>query len=148
MTELKAFQAALTEAEKAFKRSEVPIGAVIVKDGKIIARAFNSTEKKKSFLAHAELIAIQKACKKLGTKYLQNCHLYISLEPCQMCRTAAQLSRISSVHYLLKSKKFGKSGIAYHPLKIKKSRSVLSEQSRHLLSSFFESRRKPKTIEG
>ena len=89
----KFFLAALREAKKADKKNEVPIGAILVKEGKIISKSFNETEKRNSFLAHAEMLCIEKACKKLRTKYLNNCELYITLEPCQMCFAAAKLSR-------------------------------------------------------
>lgn len=91
--------AALKEADKAFLKDEVPIGAVIVKDNKIIARAHNLRETKQLSTAHAEIIAIQKACKKLGTWRLEGCTLYVTLEPCPMCAGAILQSRIERVVY-------------------------------------------------
>lgn len=95
----KYMNAALKEANKAFLKDEVPIGAVIVKDNKIIARAHNLRETKQLSTAHAEIVAIQKACKKLGTWRLENCTLYVTLEPCPMCAGAILQSRIERVVY-------------------------------------------------
>lgn len=95
----KFMNVALKEADKAFTKDEVPIGAVIVKDNKIIARAHNLRETKQLSTAHAEIIAIQKACKKLGTWRLEDCTLYVTLEPCPMCAGAILQSRIERVVY-------------------------------------------------
>ena len=91
--------AALKEAAKAEKIDEVPVGAVIVKDGVIIARAHNLREKTQMASSHAELLAIQKASKKLGTWCLEDCDLYVTLEPCMMCTGAIELSRIHALYY-------------------------------------------------
>lgn len=85
---------ALREAEKAYGKGEVPIGAVIVKDGQIVARAHNLREKKRDATAHAEILAVQKACKKLGGWRLMDCDMYVTLEPCPMCAGAILQSRI------------------------------------------------------
>ena len=90
---------ALKEAYKAFEKDEVPIGAILVLDGKVIARAHNLREKKQISTAHAEILAIEKACKKLGTWRLENCELYVTLEPCPMCAGAILQSRIGKVIY-------------------------------------------------
>ena len=95
----KYMKLALKEAYKAFEKDEVPIGAVIVLDGKVIARAHNLREKKQISTAHAEILAIEKACKKLGTWRLENCELYVTLEPCPMCAGAILQSRIGKVIY-------------------------------------------------
>lgn len=95
----KYMEAALKEAEKAKLKDEVPIGAVIVYDGKIIARAHNLREEKQCSTAHAEILAIQKACKKLKSWRLENCELYVTLEPCPMCAGAILQSRIKKVVY-------------------------------------------------
>ena len=91
--------AALREAEKAAEIGETPIGAVIVKDGEIIASAHNMRETGKNVLYHAELIAINEACQKLGGWRLQGCDLYVTLEPCIMCSGAICQSRISNLYY-------------------------------------------------
>jgi tRNA(adenine34) deaminase len=85
MNKLFFFGEALKLAKRAGARDEIPIAAVLVKEGKIIARAYNQTEKKKSFLAHAEILCLQKAAKFLKSKYLDGCSLYITLEPCKVC---------------------------------------------------------------
>jgi tRNA(adenine34) deaminase len=90
---------ALKEAEKAEEIDEVPVGAVIVKDGKVIARAHNLKEKKMQAYAHAEMLAIQKASRKLSNYYLTDCDLYVTLEPCMMCTGAINLARIRTVYY-------------------------------------------------
>ena len=98
---------ALNEAKKAYKKLEVPIGAVIVKDGKIIARAHNLREKKQSSLAHAEIIAIKKACEKLESWRLDGAELYVTLEPCAMCAGAITQTRIKKVYFGAKDEKNG-----------------------------------------
>ncbi|MGN1201050.1 MAG: nucleoside deaminase [Candidatus Caccovivens sp.] len=90
---------AIKEANKAKLEEEVPIGAVIVKDGKIIAKAHNKREKTQNAIMHAELIAIDKACKKLKSWRLEDCHLYVTLEPCPMCAGAILNARISKIFY-------------------------------------------------
>lgn len=89
---------ALKEAMKAYGKLEIPVGAVIVKDGKIIARGHNLKETKKSALAHAEILAIQKANKKLDNWRLLDCDIYVTLEPCQMCMGAIISSRIKNIY--------------------------------------------------
>lgn len=98
---------ALKEAKKAFDKNETPIGAVIVYNDKIIARAHNLRETKQNSLAHAETLAIQKACKKLGSWRLEDCDLYVTLEPCVMCSGAIIQTRIKNVFYGAKNKRFG-----------------------------------------
>ena len=88
---------ALKEAKKAYKKNEVPVGAVIVKDGVIIARAHNLRESKENAIAHAEILCIQKACKKLNSWRLDNALLYVTLEPCAMCSGALSQARIGKV---------------------------------------------------
>src|SRR5512135_1948826 len=90
----KFMKAALLEARKALKNGDVPIGAVIVSDGKIISRGYNCVELKADPTGHAELSAIKKAIRKIGYKHLYNCTLYVTLEPCAMCSGAIVLSRI------------------------------------------------------
>lgn len=95
----KYMELAIKEAKKAKRSGEVPVGAVIVKDGKVIAKAHNLVEKKHNCLLHAELIAIRKASKKLKNWRLLDCTMYVTLEPCKMCKSAIFLSRISKVIY-------------------------------------------------
>jgi tRNA(adenine34) deaminase len=90
---------ALKEAEKAFEQDEVPVGAIVVKDGKIIAKAHNTREKDHAFHGHAEFLAMLKAQKKLGDWRLNDCDIYVTLEPCPMCAGAMIQSRIRKVYY-------------------------------------------------
>ena len=90
---------AISEAKKARKSGEVPVGAVIVKNDKVIAKAHNLVEKNRNCLLHAELVAIKKASKKLKNWRLLDCTMYVTLEPCKMCKSAISLSRISKVIY-------------------------------------------------
>ena len=98
---------AIKEAYKAAKKGDVPVGAIIVMDGKIIARAHNKREKNNNAIEHAELIAISKACKKLKTWHLNNCILYSTMEPCMMCSGAIIQSRIREIHYIIDNNQFG-----------------------------------------
>ena len=90
----KYMKEALKEAKKAYDKLEIPVGAIIVKDGKIIARAHNNKEEKNDTTKHAEIIAIQKASKKLNTWRLTDCEMYVTLEPCSMCAGALIQARI------------------------------------------------------
>lgn len=95
---LKYMDIAIKEAEKALKNNEVPVGCVIVKDDQIIAKAYNKKEKYNLVTKHAELIAIEKASKKLNNWRLNNCDIYITLEPCPMCASAIKQSRINNIY--------------------------------------------------
>ncbi len=90
---------AIILANKAFAHDDVPIGAVIVRDGKIIARGENQVQKHKNPTLHAEIVAINRAVKKLGTKFLDDCDIYVSLEPCAMCATAISFARIRNIYF-------------------------------------------------
>lgn len=98
---------ALKEAMKAYKKGEVPIGAVIVKNDKVISKGYNKKEKTNIATKHAEIMAIEKACKKLKSWYLNDCTLYVTLEPCMMCTGAIIQSRIKKIIYLARNDKFG-----------------------------------------
>ena len=100
----KYIELAIKEAEKAYKKGEVPVGAVIVKDEKIISKAYNTIEKEQNPIKHAEIKAIEKATKKLKNWRLNDCDLYVTLEPCEMCRGAIYLSRIKKTYYILSRK--------------------------------------------
>lgn len=95
---------ALKQAKKALARDEVPIGAVVVCEGKLISCGFNKREKTKNALKHAEIVAIDKACKKLKSWRLENCELYVTLEPCPMCAGAIVNARLKKVYYGAKDK--------------------------------------------
>lgn len=108
---------ALKEAQKAYDKLEIPVGAVIVKDGKVIARGHNIKEDKKDTTKHAEMIAIQKASKKLGNWRLINCEMYVTLEPCSMCAGAIINSRIKKIYIGTMDEKTGACGSVLNLLK-------------------------------
>ena len=94
-------------AQRAFSHDDVPIGAVIVRDEKIIARGENQVQKSKNPTLHAEIVAINRACKRLGTKFLDDCDIYITLEPCSMCATAISFARIKNIYFAATDEKGG-----------------------------------------
>lgn len=98
---------ALEEAKLAFEENEVPIGAVIVKDGEVIARAHNEREKQNKTATHAEMLAIDRACEVLGSWRLDGCELYVTTEPCMMCAGTIIQARIKSVYYAVEDRKAG-----------------------------------------
>jgi tRNA(adenine34) deaminase len=110
MTMEKWIKLALREAEKAFVKDEVPIGAVIVCDGKVIARGHNLKENSQKATKHAEIVAIEKACKRLKSWRLDNCEIYVTIEPCPMCVGAIIQARIPVVGFGAYDKKFGALG--------------------------------------
>lgn len=105
--DIKYMRRAITCAKKAAERGEVPVGAVIVKDGKIISTGYNKREEKKNAIMHAEMIAIDRACKKLGAWRLEDCELYVTLEPCPMCAGAVANARIKKVYFGAYDSKMG-----------------------------------------
>lgn len=98
---------ALNCAIRAQQHDDVPIGAVIVRDGEIIARGENRVQLKKNPTLHAEIVAINRACKKLGQKFLDDCDIYVSLEPCAMCATAISFARIRNIYFAATDEKGG-----------------------------------------
>ena len=98
---------AFISAKRAFNHDDVPIGAVIVKDGKIIARGENKVQKSKNPTLHAEIVAINRACKKLNQKFLDDCDIYVTLEPCSMCATAISFARIKNIYFAATDEKGG-----------------------------------------
>lgn len=142
---------AIEEAKKAEKIDEVPIGAVIVKNGQVVASAYNLREVDQRAIAHAELLAIDEACKKLNTWRLTGCTLYVTLEPCPMCAGAIIQSRIDRVVFGANDPKGGCVGSIYNLLSEPKfnhqcniEAGVLSEECGQLLSNFFKKLRKRK----
>lgn len=98
---------AFISAKRASQHDDVPIGAVIVKDGKIIARGENMVQKRNNPTLHAEMVAINNACKKLGAKFLDECEIYVTLEPCAMCATAISYARIKKIYFAARDEKGG-----------------------------------------
>jgi len=133
---------ALQEAEEAFEKGEVPVGAVIVIDDRIIARAHNLTELLNDVTAHAEMQAITAAANFLGGKYLTKCTLYVTLEPCQMCAGALYWSQISKIVYGAKDDERGctKLKTKLHP-KTKMIGGVMADEASRLLKRFFIEKR-------
>ncbi len=133
---------ALQEAESAFDKGEIPIGAVIVINDQIIARAHNLTETLNDVTAHAEMQAITAAANYLGGKYLMDCTLYVTIEPCQMCAGALYWSQISKIVYGARDKQRGciKMRTKLHP-KTKMSGGVMEEETSQLLKKFFIEKR-------
>lgn len=149
--EEKFMKAALKEAKKAYEKLEVPVGAVIVKDGKIIARAHNLKETKFDTTKHAEILAIQKASKKLNSWRLIDCEMYVTLEPCSMCAGALINSRIKKVYIGASDKKTGAVGSVFNLLedytfnhKVEYEKGVLQDECESILKEFFKELRKIK----
>ena len=147
----KFMKEALKEAKKALKLNEVPIGCVIVHDGKIIARGYNRRRTENSTLAHAELIAIRKASRKLEDWRLEGCTMYVTLEPCQMCAGALVQSRIDKVYIGAMNAKAGCAGSIMNLFnidafnhKIPTEIGILGEECSTMLSEFFKSLRSNK----
>ncbi len=134
---------ALQEAEMAFEKDEIPVGAVIVIDNKIIARSHNLTEMLIDVTAHAEMQAITAAANFLGGKYLVGCTLYVTIEPCQMCAGALYWSQISKIVFGASDEHrgFEKMGTQLHP-KTTVVRGVLANEASELIKAFFAKKRK------
>ena len=152
MTEQEKFmKEALKEAKKAYNKLEVPVGAVIVKNGKIIARGYNQKETKTDTTKHAEILAIQKASKKLNSWRLENCEMYVTLEPCSMCAGALIQSRIKKVYIGTMDYKTGACGSVLNLLKdfkfnhiVEVEDGVMQQECEEILKNFFKELRKSK----
>jgi len=133
---------ALQEAEMAFEKGEIPVGAVIVIDNKVIARSHNLTEMLHDVTAHAEMQAITSAANFIGGKYLKGCTLYVTLEPCQMCAGALYWSQISKVVFGASDEQrgFQKLGTQLHP-KTQVVKGVLAQEAADLMVRFFATKR-------
>lgn len=147
-------QLAIEEAKKAEMIEEVPIGAVVVLDGEVISRAYNLRECEQRSIAHAELLAIDEACKKLGTWRLEGATLYVTLEPCPMCAGAIVLSRVKRVVYGASDPKGGCAGTLMNLLTDERfnhqaevEAGVLEEECGALLTNFFRALRKKRKAE-
>jgi len=152
--DIKMMKAAYKEALKAEKIDEVPIGAVVVKDGKIISRAYNKRETKQMATGHAEILAIEKACKKLGTWRLENCELYVTLEPCVMCTGAIINARIQRVIFGAPEKRW----LAFSQIidttdpkllnhHVEYTAGVYQEECSKLISDYFKQKRQQKVLD-
>jgi len=134
---------ALIEAQKAYESDEVPVGAVVVVDQKIIARAYNLTERLTDVTAHAEMQAITSAANFLNGKYLKGCTIYVTLEPCVMCLGALYWSQLRRIVYGASDPKRGflQANLSPHP-KTTVEKGVLEKEASELLNTFFRSKRK------
>lgn len=148
MDKIQYMHLALKEAQKAEKIDEVPIGAIIVKDGKVIARAHNKKESKNQATRHAEIEAIEKATKKVNNWWLEDCDMYVTLEPCAMCAGALINSRLRAVYYGAYDKKAGCCGSLYnlptdsrfnHRLTVEGG--ILEEECASILTNYFRKKR-------
>ncbi len=146
---------AIKEAIKAYKKEEVPVGAIIVKDGEIIARAHNLKETNKDTVCHAEILAIQKASKKINAWRLENCELYVTLEPCTMCAGAIINSRIKRVIIGTSDPKTGACGSVLNLFEDYKFNhkpefeiGIMQKECEKLLKDFFKNLRDTKKTKG
>ena len=147
----KYMKAAIKQAKKAYALDEVPIGCVIVQNDKIIARGYNRRNTDKNTLAHAELSAIKKASKKTGDWRLEDCTMYVTLEPCQMCAGAIVQSRLKKVVIACMNPKAGCAGSVLNLLQMKQfnhqvemQTGILEEECSQMLSNFFKELRQKK----
>jgi tRNA(adenine34) deaminase len=142
---------ALREAERAFEEGEVPVGAVVVKDGVLVGRGRNAVERLGDPTAHAEMLALSAACETVGSKFLDDCTLYVTLEPCPMCSGALVLSRLQRLVFGAFDEKFGASSTLYtipqdarlnHQVEVVSG--VEADAAADLLRGFFQQRRAKK----
>ena len=152
ITDEKWMRQAIKQAKKAEKLEEVPIGCVIVHNDKIIARGYNRRNTDHTSLAHAEMMAIKKACKKIGDWRLEECTLYVTLEPCQMCAGAIVQSRVKRVVIGAMNKKAGCAGSIFNLLeedrfnhKAEVTRGILEDECAEMMSEFFRGLRAKKS---
>lgn len=152
MTEQEKYmKEALKQAQKAYEKGEIPVGAVIVKEHKIIARAYNEKEYKLDTTKHAEILAIQKASKKLKSWRLQDCDMYVTLEPCSMCAGALIQARIRKLYIGTMDKKTGACGSVLNLLedytfnhKLEVEKGILQKDCESILKNFFKEIREKK----
>lgn len=147
---MKFMKQALISARRAAAHEDVPIGAVIVRDGVIIARGENQVQLRRDPTLHAEIVALRRACKKLGQKFLDDCDIYVTLEPCAMCATAISFARIKNVYFAATDEKGG--GITSNSRIYETDRHLwrptvaqipeFAEESAMMLRDFFAARRK------
>lgn len=135
---------ALNLAKKAYKKQDVPVGAIIVKNGKIIAKSYNKKERKQNAIYHAEILAINKACKKLKSFRLEGCSMYVTLEPCPMCSGAIVASRLDKVYFGAYDNNYGCAGSKYNFLQdktfehiVEVEGGIMQEECSAIIKDFF-----------
>ena len=139
----KYMKIAYKEALKAYKKGDVPVGAVIIKDNKVVAKSYNKKEKNKNAIMHAEIDVINKACKKLKTWHLEECILFTTLEPCLMCIGSIIQSRIGKIYYSTDNPNFGELDILKkYNKQIEINKGLYENESSELLKKFFKEKRK------
>lgn len=141
--DVKYMKLALTEARKAFEADEVPIGAIVVLNGTIVGRGYNLTERLSDVTAHAEIQAITAAADTLGSKYLEGCTLYVTVEPCVMCAGAMYWAKIARLVYGAPDDKYGytqKAPDSLHPKTVVEG-GVLADECAELMKVFFKNKR-------
>lgn len=151
MNEINFMEKAISLAKKAEKIKEVPVGAVIVKDGKIVAKGYNKREKGKCATAHAEMIAIKRACKKLKSWRLNDCEIYVTMEPCPMCCGALINARIEKINFGAFDQKAGCCGSVVNLCEVKEfnhhpevNGGIMEKECSEILTNFFVKLRKRK----
>ena len=142
---IKYMKEALKEAQKAYDKEEIPVGAIIIKDNKIIARAYNMKEEKNDTTKHAEILAIQKASKKLNSWRLNDCEMYVTLEPCAMCAGALIQARIKKIYIGTLDGKTGACGSVLNLLedyefnhKVEVEKGIMQKECETILKNFFK----------
>ncbi len=142
-------QQAYLLAEQAYREKEIPVGAVVVYENRIVGKGYNQVERLKDPTAHAEILAISAACQTLETKFLENCTLYVTLEPCPMCAGALVWSRIKTLVYGAHDSKAGACGSLYNIVtdsrlnhRMEVIHGIMENESEALLKSFFKEQRK------
>ena len=131
----------IKEAKKSLKSNDVPVAAVIVENNKIISKAHNCREKYQSIIKHAEIISLEKACKKKKSWHLDNCEIYITMEPCLMCMNAISQARIKKINYILENKKYVEIQSKMNNKIIKNKLDISNKEVDELLKNFFKDKR-------
>ncbi len=131
----------IKEAEKSIKSNDVPVAAIITENGEIISKAHNCREKYQSVTKHAEIIALEKACNKKKSWHLDDCEIYITMEPCLMCMNAISQARIKKIHYILENKKYVEIQSKMNNKLIKNKIEISNKKIDILLKNFFKDKR-------
>ena len=132
---------AISESLRSLKTKDIPVGAIIIYKDKIIARAYNSCEKNNNIHGHAEIMAINEAIKKIGNSYLDDCEMFVTMEPCLMCYGAIIKTNIKKVYYAISNDKFGFSKFINYMPKIEFEGGIYKEEVKIILNDFFKNKR-------